>query len=43
MFSGKAQMDFKGGSDVMCLKMPLEYWKWRAIATIWTRDDGGLG
>ena len=34
-------MGFKGRSDVY-LKMPLEYWKWRAIAIIRKRDDGGL-
>lgn len=34
-FSGKPHLGFKRGSDVICLKkIPLEYWKYRIIATI---------
>lgn len=40
-FKGKPQKTFK--EKVMCLKkIPLEYWKYKAIGTIQKRDDGGL-
>lgn len=43
LLSGKPRMGFWGEDDVICLKkIPLECWKYKAIATIQKRDDGGL-